>query len=129
MKHCPNPEFPGLEKFGIISELNHTSSVCADCGEALKDGPAPDTLPREEKPDPEMELVGVIAVTAESDIVMVESLLQDAGIPYMARGEQIQDLFGLGRLVTVNPILEPVEFLVGAADFEAARTVLAEMSD
>ncbi len=129
MKHCPNPECPGLEKFGIISEFNDTSSVCADCGEALKDGPAPDTLPRAEKPDPEMELVGVIAVTAESDIVMVESLLQDAGIPYMARGEQIQDLFGLGRLVTVNPILEPVEFLVGAADFEAARTVLAEMSD
>jgi len=129
MKHCPNPECPGLEKFGIISEFNDTSSVCADCGVALNDGPAPDTLPQEQKPEPDMELVAVIAVTAESDIVMVESLLQDAGIPYMARGEQIQDLFGLGRLVTVNPILEPVEFLVAEADVAAARSVLADMGD
>ncbi len=128
MKHCPNTECPGLEKFGMVSEFNDTSTVCADCGAALVDGPAPDTLSEGGKPDPNMELVAVIAVTSEPDIVMVESLLQDAGVRYLARGEQIQDLFGLGRLTAVNPLLEPVEFLVAEADVEVARSVLADLN-
>ena len=58
--------------------------------------------------------------------VIVESLLADAGIRYLARGEQIQDLFGLGRLVGVNPITGPVEFAVAADDAQDARAVLAD---
>ena len=62
----------------------------------------------------------------KADVVIVESLLADAGIRYLARGEQIQDLFGIGRLVGVNPITGPVEFTVAADDAQDARAVLAD---
>ena len=45
MKHCPNPECGGLEKFKTISEYEDGVDVCADCGTSLVDGPAPAVLP------------------------------------------------------------------------------------
>ena len=127
MKYCPNPECGGLEKFQTISEFNDTATVCADCGATLVSGAAPDTLPgAKPAPDPDLELVPVVTASQEADIVIIESLLADAGIPYLARGERIQDLFGLGRVVVVNPITGPVEFTVAAADAEAARQILAD---
>lgn len=127
MKHCPNPECGGLEKFQIISEFNDKTTLCADCGATLVAGPAPDSLPTDKPaPEPERELVPLLTAKKEADIVLIESLLGDAGIPYLARGEQIQDLFGLGRLVGVNPITGPVEFTVAKADLVDARRVLAD---
>ena len=127
MKFCPNPNCGGLEKFQIISEFNDSAKFCADCGAALAAGPAPDTLPDDKPaPDPNLELVPVLTASQEADIVIIESLLAEAEIPYLARGERIQDLFGIGRLVGVNPITEPVEFTVAAADAAAARAVLAD---
>lgn len=127
MKYCPNPECSGLQKFQTISKFNDTATVCADCGTTLVAGPAPDTLPSTEPaPDPDLELVPVLTASQEADVVIIESLLAEAGIPYLARGEQIQDLFGLGRIGGVNPITGPVEFTVAAADAEAARRILAE---
>jgi hypothetical protein len=130
MKYCPNPDCGGLEKFGIISEFNDTSTECADCGAALLSGAAPDTLAEgKPAPEPDLKLVPVIAVINESDIILIESLLGDAEIPYLARGEQIQDLFGLGRLAGINAITEPVEFLVAEENFADARGVLADFLD
>lgn len=127
MKHCSNPDCPGPEKFGTISEFEDSATACSDCGGALVDGPAPDTLPGGKlEPEPNLQLVPVLSVTREADIVVVESLLADAGIAYLARGEQIQDLFGFGRVVGVNPITEPVEFLVAEDDLEAARGALID---
>ncbi|MBU2501231.1 MAG: DUF2007 domain-containing protein [bacterium] len=126
MKHCPNPSCGGREKFGIISEFTDEATVCSDCGGVLVDGPAPDAHDGLPEPEPDLQLVPVLSVTSESDLLIIESLLADAGIPYLARGQQIQDLFGIGRLVGVNPITEPVEFLVAAGDHDAARSVLAD---
>ncbi len=127
MKYCPNPECGGLQKFQTISEFNDTATVCADCGATLASGAAPDTLPgAKPAPEPNLELVPVLTASQEADIVIIESLLVGAEIPYLARGERIQDLFGLGRVVVVNPITGPVEFTVAASDVEAARQVLAD---
>jgi len=127
MKYCPNPECGGLQKFQTISEFNDTAILCADCGATLASGAAPDTLPGSKPaPDPDLKLVPVLTASQEADIVIIESLLAEAGIPYLARGEKIQDLFGIGRVVEVNPITGPVEFTVAAADVEAARQVLAD---
>jgi hypothetical protein len=127
MKYCPNPDCSGLQESQVISEFNDTAKVCADCGAPLVTGPAPDTLPSARPdPEPDLVLVPVLTATREADIVMIESLLGDAGIRYLARGERIQDLFGLGRLVGINPITGPVEFTVAAADEEDARRILAD---
>ena len=127
MKHCPNPECGGRKKFGLISEFNDTATVCSDCGGELAAGEAPDRLPYDgPPPEPDMKLVPVLRVVHEMDVALAESLLGDAQIGYLARGKQIQDLFGMGRLVTVNPVTEPVEFLVAEKDAATAREILAD---
>lgn len=127
MKYCPNPDCLGLEKFKIISEYNDSATVCADCQTALLDGAAPESFSSDKaEPTPNMELVSVASVRNESEVLLIESLLIDAEIPYLARGERIQDLFGMGRLVGVNPITELVEFLVAEDNAEDARVVLSD---
>lgn len=130
MKHCPNPECPGIENFKTISEFNDTALACSDCGRALVVGPAPSLEDRraEMRPDPEPDfvLVPVFIVKDEAELLLVESVLNQAGFPYLAKGEQIQDLFGLGKLTIVNPISGPVEIYVANDNAEAARDLLAE---
>jgi hypothetical protein len=67
------------------------------------------------------------------------SLLDEAGIPYLARNEALQDLFALGRLgtgfsVVAGPMeiqvaagrLQEAEDLLGAAGLESASEELGE---
>ena len=124
MKHCPNPDCPGIEKFSAVSEYEDTATVCGDCGTALAPGPAPERAGPE--PDPDLVLVPVLKADQESDVVIVESLLAGAEIPFLIQGEGIQDLFGWGRISRVNPIVEPVEFFVAEDNLAAAREVLAD---
>ena len=127
MKHCPNPHCAGLEKFRIVSEYEDTATACADCGTALSAGPAPepDEIEGRTAPEPDMELVTLTAVRDERQMVLLESELEAGGIPYLAKGKHIQDLFGFGRLVQVNPITGPVEIVVRADDLKAAQAILA----
>lgn len=130
MKHCPNPECPGLEKFKIVSEFEDTASVCSDCGAALALGPAPRPDGQREgrpEPDPDLELVMVGTLTAEPDIILAESQLDEAGIPFFTQGDVLQDLFGMGRLVEVNPLIRPVRFFVPADQAEDARALLEDI--
>lgn len=129
MKHCPNPECPGIENFNAISEFNDTALACSDCGGRLINGPAPDLDAMKAHPDvaadPELEIVPVFITQGEAELLLAESVLIQHDIPYLARGEQIQDLFGLGRLTAVNPITGPVEIYVASDNAEVAREVLA----
>jgi hypothetical protein len=130
MKHCPNSECPGLDNFKTVSEFNDTALSCSDCGGALVVGPAPSLEEMRNKsrpePEPDLELVPVFIVKDEAELLLVESVLHQASIPYLAKGEQIQDLFGFGRLTAVNPITGPVEIYVAMDKSEDARNILAE---
>ena len=126
MKHCPNPDCAGLKKFDFVSEFNDTATVCADCKTLLRNGPAPDHTPPRSAPDPNLRLVPVLQTGEEANLLIIESLLASANIPYLAQGEHIQDLFCFGRSMGGNPIIKPVEILVTDTDFEDARTVLAD---
>jgi len=129
MKHCPNPACGGIEKFRIVSEFNDQAAACSDCGASLVDGPAPrpEELGSRPEPDPDLELVPVVMVREEVRLILIENRLDEAGIPYMAKGEQIQDLFGFGRLSIVNPITGPVEIYVTADDAEKARRIVEDV--
>jgi len=129
MKHCPNPECAGIDKFKIVSEFNDTAETCSDCQTPLVDGPAPrpDELGDRPQPDPDIELVPILVVREEAKLILIETRLEEAGIGYMAKGEQIQDLFGFGRLTVVNPITGPVEIYVVADDAEKARLIVADI--
>lgn len=129
MKHCPNPECGGIEKFKIVSEFNDSATICSDCETPLVDGPAPspEEVGDRPEPDPDLELVPILLVREETRLVLIESVLAEAQIPYLAKGEQIQDLFGMGRLVTVNPITGPVVIYVTSDKVEEARRLVDEV--
>ena len=129
MKHCPNLDCHGLAKFKIVSEFNDTAKICSDCQTPLVDGPAPrpNELGGRPQPDPDIELVPILVARDQAQLILIEEALDMAEIPYMAKGEQIQDLFGFGRLTIVNPITGPVEIYVTSTDVDAARQALAEI--
>jgi len=73
-------------------------------------------------PEPDMDLVKVYETGNAAIIPVYESLLNDAGIEYLAKGEGIQDLFGWGRFGTnLNYAIGPVEFYVRADFADEAR--------
>lgn len=79
-------------------------------------------------PQPELELRPILETSDLGTIALAEGILEGAEIPYLAQGEGIQDLFGFGRLVPVNPITGPVRILVAADNEEAARDLLIDLA-
>jgi putative signal transducing protein len=102
------------------SEYREGFVQCADC-----DVPLVDTPPLEPF-HPEGELVTVLETPDPGLIALAESLLLGADIPYLKKGDQIQDLFAAGRL-GINPVTGPVEIQVLPDQVEAARAALTEL--
>lgn len=76
------------------------------------------------------ELVTVYATGNGALIALAKSILEDAGIPYFAKGEGLQDLFGAGRLgVGFNSAIGPVEIQVAGKHFEEARLLLQDLDE
>jgi len=101
------------------SEYRDGFTVCADCNtDLVKDLP----------PEPEVEytdLVTVLQPTDEAAVALAQSILNGAGIHYIAKGEGIQDLFAWGRVgAGFNPMLGPVEIQVAPEDADRARELL-----
>jgi hypothetical protein len=99
---------------------------CPECDLELVD-----TLPDPDAgAEPDAKLVKIFQSGDAAIIPVVESVLEGAGIEYLAKGEEVQDLFGLGRLGTnYSYIAGPVEFLVREKDAEAARGLLESVAD
>ena len=67
--------------------------------------------------------------TADAGLIpLAKSLLEGEGIDYLLCGENIQDLFGAGRLGGYNYVTGPAEFCVRTHDAERARTLLDGLS-
>lgn len=79
-----------------------------------------------EQPRPDIELVSVLVSGDAGVVALAKSVLSSAEIEFMTRGDDIQDLFGLGR-IGFNPILGGVEFLVASEDVSAAELLLADL--
>jgi hypothetical protein len=97
---------------------------CADCDVDLVEA-----LPGAQAAAPplDMELVTVLETGDPSELVFAESVLREAGIPFVKKGDSLQELFALGRLGTgFNPIAGPVLLLVPADRAEAAMQLLEE---
>lgn len=62
-------------------------------------------------------------------MIMAKLMLEIEGIPIIASGEGLQDLFGMGRSVgAFNPVVGPMRIQVAAEEADRAREVLAEMA-
>ena len=73
----------------------------------------------------------LVTVFESSDVTLLalaKAALDEAGIRYVAQSEDIQDLFGLGRLGGgYNAITGPPRIRVTAEEAERAREVLREV--
>jgi hypothetical protein len=63
-------------------------------------------------------------------VVLVKSILDEAKIEFIAKGEGIQDLFGVGVIGTgFNVITGPIEFQVLEDNADYARELLKDVSE
>ena len=97
---------------------------CPEC-----DVPLVARLEEPETGEPDAKLVKVFETGEAAIIPVVESVLGGAGIEFFAKGEEVQDLFGFGRLGTnYSYVAGPVEFLVREEDAATARELLEQIA-
>jgi hypothetical protein len=105
------------------SEYRPEIKECSDCGVPLVPAP-PEPAAFENTP---LDTVTVFSASDAALVALARSILESAGIPFAARNEGVQDLFGLGRMAGFNQITGPVTFEVPAEHAEEARMLLDEL--
>lgn len=74
--------------------------------------------------------VTVFSSGNEAVISVVKSILDEANIIYNIKGEDVENLFGLGVIGTgFNPVTGPVEFQVMPENVEYAKELLKDVKD
>jgi len=75
---------------------------------------------------------GPVTVLETSDqglIAIAKSLLEEADIPFFAKGEGVQDLFGGGRIGAFNIVTGPIQLQVQADEADDARELLKDLDE
>lgn len=108
------------------AEYKDHVKLCADCHVLLVKNDEAAGLPaaHEKNLVEDLDLVEVLSLNDLGLVGMAKSMLDEAGIPVMVRNEQLQDLFGIGR-INFNPVSGDVDFYVNAEDEAAAREILS----
>lgn len=89
-------------------------TVCADC-----DIPLVDSLPEREATEKQSVNFREMLITVNAaEIVMVKSLLDDAGINYYIKG---------GHFAVLRPFADPARLFVSADQYEAALEILKDL--
>jgi len=71
-------------------------------------------------------MVTILETGDQSRIAVARSLLEDAGIPCIARNERLQNLFGWGAIGTgYNAAMGPIRLQVLQEDEDVARALLS----
>lgn len=101
------------------AEADDVIPTVMDTGGGQTSPPAAD----EEQPT-RSAFVTVLAVQDYAELLVAKSLLEGAEIPYYAKGEIVQNVFGAHLWGWPNVAMGPVEIQVPAAFEEEARTLL-----
>jgi len=107
------------------AEYREGYTVCAEC-----QVPLVDKLPESDEDaeaEPDLKPVTVLETGDPAELMVAESLLEDAGIEFFPKGEMVQDMFGAGRLGGFNTLAGPVEIQVRPEDADEARRLLARL--
>ena len=76
------------------------------------------------------DLVTVFESGNQAVIALVKSILDDADISYLVKGENLQNLFGAGVIGTgYNIVSGPMQIQVSPEDESAARELLAGINE
>ncbi len=120
----PDPPIGKCSRCGRSIARNHPRDKCSQCGGAFP----PEILRMLRARTPEAMLVPVLRTGDAGLILLAKSLLEREGIEYFVFGENLQDLFGAGRLGGYNYVTGPAEFRVRTRDAELARVLLDGLS-
>lgn len=72
------------------------------------------------------ELITVLATGNKAQIDVAKTVLDSAGIKYIIKGENSQDLFAAGRFgAGFNPLIGPVLIQVQSKDYADAKQLLS----
>lgn len=105
------------------AEYREGFTTCSECEVALAAEP-----PVKEAEAEWRELVTVWSAVDHARTLVATSLLEEEGIPHFVRGEQLQDLFGMGRLgAGYNLLVGPAEVQVPVEHEARARELLAAL--
>ena len=106
------------------AEYTERFTRCSDCRVALVE-----ELPPEPEDEP-LNLVTAFAIGDPVTVAIAKSLLEEAGIRYLVRGEGLQDLFALGRVgFGFNPLVGPIEIQVRKRDQQEAAQLLGHLEE
>jgi hypothetical protein len=107
--------------------------ICPECGSEYREGyvrcAACEVDLIEPRPvEPEVALVRVYESGNPALVPLFESMLADAGIEVLIKGEALQALFGAGQLgAGFNSVAGAVEFYVREDDADEARAIAASL--
>ena len=77
----------------------------------------------------DLDLVGIFQAGEPGLVALVRPVLEGSDIQFVVKGEDLQDLFGLGRLYGgFKSVVGAVEFQVRRSDLEVASALLKELS-
>jgi len=109
---CPNCD----------SEYRPGFTRCPECNVDLLERPAR----QETSPQLAPDLKVIFASGDASAIAVAKSLLISEQIQFMVRGEEVQDLFGVGRFPTGSSVVAgPIQLVVRPQDVGDATTLLS----
>lgn len=134
---CPNDECPDFVGTKLRAEYRPDIAVCPYCGTTLvahrpaEAEPPQDGLPAKPRVGDDEVMEPVVEASDLAEIAVIKSLLDGAGIPYLALGEERFDafrrLFAGGSLF--NPRARGVVFVVPERMAEEARSLLEVLED
>lgn len=126
-RRLPPPDPPIARCSGCGRSIFRTRrrDECSQCGEAFSS----EIMQAIGAQSPEVALVSVLHTADAGLLGFAKSLLENEEIEHFVRGENVQDLFGVGRLGGYNVITGLAELWVRADDEERARVLLSGLGE
>ncbi len=75
----------------------------------------------------EVSFVTVFETSQLPELALIKGALDAAEIPYNAKGEELQSLFGAGLLGGFNPVTGPVKIIVEKRRAKEAREIIKDL--
>lgn len=123
---CPNPKCPDLIESGVRGEYVEGITQCPTCGEPLVSGSAIDSAEALRLVDGDVDLETVLVTADGTEAVVVRSMLEASGIPFMTDGDADQQYLGLGWAGVGVVGRGGVSFMVRSEDVAAAKELLEQ---